>query len=70
MYIQIASQSGKEKKNNKIHDSPFGMVNAIYNANDVAFLKSLSGKSQWKYVSKLQNSGLHVSLLIGARTNK
>ena len=34
----------KEKKNNKIHDSPFCMVNAIYNANDVAFLKLLSGK--------------------------
>lgn len=27
-------------------------------------------KSQWKYVSKLQNSSLHVSLLIGAWTNK
>lgn len=42
MYIQIVSQSGK--KNNKLHDSPFCMVNAIYNANDVAFLKLLSGK--------------------------
>jgi hypothetical protein len=41
MYIQIVSQGGK---NNKIHDSPFCMVNAIYNANDVAFLKQLSGK--------------------------
>lgn len=44
MYIQIVSQSGKKKKNNKLHDSPFCMVNAIYNANDVAFLKLLSGK--------------------------
>lgn len=44
LHVHTNSFTKWKKKNNKIHDSPFCMVNAIYNANDVAFLKLLSGK--------------------------
>ena len=39
LHVHTNSFTRWKKKNNKIHDSPFCMVNAIYNANDAAFLK-------------------------------